>query len=134
MTALKTDITSNLPSKDFLGFGLYDEAGINYKNVSGFLKFDKNELSKISGVSKSSVRTDHKAPEALKDRLDEIAIVCALVAEFFDGDVQKTALWFKTPNPMLGDITPRDMIRLGRAKKLIRFIVDAKNENQQGQN
>jgi len=30
---------------------------------------------------------------------------------------------------MLGDITPKDMVRLGRAKKLIRFIIEARSEN-----
>jgi len=51
------------------------------------------------------------------------------VAEYFSSDPIKTALWFKTPNPMLGDITPRDMIRLGRSGKLIRFIMEAKSKD-----
>ncbi len=58
----------------------------------------------------------------------EIANVCGLVAQFFQGDVAKTALWFKTMNPPLG-ISPRDMIRYGRYEKLRRFVMDALEEN-----
>jgi len=53
---------------------------------------------------------------------------CNLVAEFFDGDPVKTALWFRTPNPMLGDMSPRDMIRYGRYKRLQKFILEAREE------
>jgi uncharacterized protein (DUF2384 family) len=124
-------VLSNLPEEDFLEFGLYDN--VDYKKVTNFLEFDKNALSKISGVSKKSVRTDEKIPQALKDRLDEIAVICSLVAEHFSGDKFKTALWFKTPNPMLGGINPRDMIRLGRSNKLIAFIMEAKQANGEEQ-
>jgi hypothetical protein len=34
-------------------------------------------------------------------------------------------LWFKTRNPLLGDISPRDMIRLGRFERLRKFIINA---------
>lgn len=40
----------------------------------------------------------------------------------FGGDAEKTALWFRTKNPMLGDVSPRDMIRLRRFDRLRRFI------------
>jgi hypothetical protein len=49
-----------------------------------------------------------------------------LVAEYFKGDLEKTALWFKIDNPMLGDVSPREMIRAGRFKKLIKFIYNAR--------
>jgi hypothetical protein len=39
-------------------------------------------------------------------------------------------LWFKVPNPLLGDVAPRDMIRFGRYKKLLKFIQSALEENQ----
>jgi uncharacterized protein (DUF2384 family) len=127
MAALAEQLFSNIPQSDPLNFGLNKE--IDYDEVKDFLRFDKNELSKISGISKQSVRTDEKMPQALKDRLTDIAIICSLVAEYFEGDAVKTVLWFRTPNPMLGDITPRDMIRLGRSNKLIRFIMEARGDN-----
>lgn len=74
--------------------------------------------------------TNLEIPKDLKDRLEQIANICALVAEYFDGDQDKTVLWFKSPNPMLGNITPRDMIRFGRYKKLMAFVVEARKTNQ----
>lgn len=121
------NIFSTVSCGDPLNF--FENEETNYKEVSEFLEFDKNALSKLSGISKQSVRFDDKMPHILKERLNEIANVCSLVAEFFDGDRRKTALWFKTPNPMLGNTTPRDMIRLGRYKKLYNFIIEAKTAN-----
>ncbi|TVQ77139.1 MAG: hypothetical protein EA369_09520 [Bradymonadales bacterium] len=45
-----------------------------------------------------------------------------LVAEAFNGDMKKVNLWFQLRNPQLGNISPRDMIRHGRFKKLIQHI------------
>jgi hypothetical protein len=40
----------------------------------------------------------------------------------------KTKLWLQTPNPMLGNASPRDMIRFGRYNKLLRFVTQAMEE------
>jgi hypothetical protein len=48
-----------------------------------------------------------------------------LVAQAFDGDVEKAVAWFKARNPLLGDVSPRDMIRLGRYERLRKFIIAA---------
>lgn len=71
------------------------------------------------------VRYDHKIPREVLERLTEIANICGLVAPFFDGDVARTAVWFKTPNPLLGGSSPRDLIRFGRCEKLRRFVINA---------
>lgn len=117
----------NVHQSDPLQF--WSNHGLDYKRVTDFLDLNTSELSKIGGVSKQSVRLDNRIPQALKDRLEQIANSCALVAEYFEGDIEKTALWFKTPNPMLGDISPRDMIRYGRYKRLMKFIADAQQAN-----
>ncbi len=59
--------------------------------------------------------------------LDEAAAF-GLVALAFDGDDHKAAIWFRTKNPLLGDISPRDMIRLGRFDRLRKFILSAMTE------
>ncbi len=59
----------------------------------------------------------------------ELEQLCEQVVGFFEGDVAKTALWFRLPNPMLGDFSPRDMIRYGRYAKLQQFVVEALAEN-----
>jgi len=60
--------------------------------------------------------------------LEEIAQTINMVAGVFAGDVNKTVAWFKARNPLLGDVSPRDMIRLGRYEKLRKFIINAMME------
>ncbi len=104
------------------------------KNVKGeavvkILELKKQEVSQSSGVKLSSIRYDEKMPQELKERMREWATAINLVANFFE-DEDKTMRWFFTPNPFLGERTPKDMIRIGRSKALIKFIRNALSENK----
>lgn len=44
----------------------------------------------------------------------------------------KTAMWFSTPNPLLGGETPMAMREAGRSTKLWIFVRDAIAENELG--
>ena len=123
MSVTSQTVFDNISRHDYLNFKADD--GIDYQSVIDFLEMDRNDVSKLAGISKSSVRYDERIPKELKDRLEEIANICQKVAEYFKGDVVKTALWFKASNPLLGNISPRDMIRIGRYKKLMKFIMEA---------
>lgn len=101
--------------------------------VTDFLRLEKRDVSRIASVSDKSVRYDDKMPEAVRDRLEEIANIVNLVAGTFQGDITKTSLWFKTQNPMLGDVSPRDMIRLGRYDRLRKYVVEAALMNRSAQ-
>ena len=130
MATAQPDLFRTVQNQDPLEF--WSNHGLDYKRVSEFLDLDNNELSKIGGVKKSSVRFDDRIPHDLGERLEQIANICALVATYFEGDARKTALWFRTPNPSLGGyLSPRDMIRFGRFKKLYKFVLDALEENNQ---
>lgn len=118
---------ATVAKRDYLGF--WANETLNARGVADFLDLDKRDVAKVAGVSPASVRFDQKIPREVLDRLLEIANICGLVAQFFDGDVQKTTLWFRTKNPLLGDISPRDMIRFGRYEKLHRFVIAALEEN-----
>ncbi len=117
---------ANVPERDYLNFGHGEQ--FNAKAVAELLNLKKQEVSKISQVAETSVRYDNAIPQKVRERLEEIGTVINLVAGIFDGDADKTALWFKTNNPMLGEVSPRDMIRLGRYDKLRKFIVSALTE------
>jgi hypothetical protein len=106
--------------------GLYSDNHPDYKRIADLVRLSKADLSKLAGVAKSSVRFDANIPVPMAERLREIANIANLVAEFFDGDVQKVGLWFELPNPILGNISPRNMIRAGRYKRLINYILDAR--------
>ena len=88
----------------------------------------KEDVSRLSGVAMTSVRYDDAIPTPMRDRLEDVANTINMVASLFAGDANKTAAWFKARNPMLGDISPRDMIRLGRYERLRKFIINAMNE------
>lgn len=125
MTA--ASLFSNIPDKDAMHFGMGD--AFKPELVSKWLDFQKADVAKVADVSPKSVRYDQNVPTAVFDRLQEIAITINLVAKIFEGDVNKTALWFKAKNPMLGDVSPRDMVRLGRFDRLRKVIVSAVTES-----
>ncbi len=116
-------LTGNIAKQDYIGF--YSGDGPNYQVVPEFLRIDKKDTSRIAGVAVSSVRYDHRIPNDLAERLEEIANIVNRVVGLFDGDLQKAALWFRTKNPLLGNVSPRDMLRMGRYSRLDRFVSEA---------
>lgn len=117
----------NVYQADSLGF--FADQILNPKRVVDFLNLETEDVAKIAGIAKASVRWDEKIPQELRIRLEAIANICLLVADHFKGDAVRTAVWFKTKNPMLGDITPRDMVRFGRHEKLLKFVLAAHELN-----
>ena len=122
-------IVSHIANEDLLH--LYRDGRPDYKRIAELTKLSKTDLGKIAQVAKSSVRFDAHIPEPVAERLREIANIANLVAEFFAGDAQKVALWFEIANPMLGDISPRTMIRLGKYKRLLGFVLQAREAEAQ---
>jgi len=118
-------ITSHIAMQDLLGF--YEGGSADYKRIADLVQLSKADLSKLSGVAQSSVRFDSNIPVPVAERLRELANIANLVAEYFNGDVQKVGLWFELANPMLGNVSPRNMIRGGRYKRLLNFVLEARN-------
>jgi hypothetical protein len=108
---------------------LFSGGETDYQKVVKLLDFKKRDVAKASQISLQSVRYDQKMPKELEERVREWAVALSLVAHYFKNE-HKTVLWFKTQNPLLGNIAPRDMIRIGRFKKLQRFILNALGENE----
>jgi uncharacterized protein (DUF2384 family) len=124
----ETALFDTVPKNDCLT--LFPHGETDYQKVVRLLDFKKKDVARASNVAVHSVRYDPpRMPKELEDRLQEWAVALSLVAQFF-GDEKKTILWFKTPNPLLGDIAPRDMIRIGRFKKLLKFIQNALSQNE----
>jgi hypothetical protein len=119
-------IVGHIAREDLLN--LYRDGRPDYKRIAELTRLSKTDLGKISQVAKSSVRFDAHIPEPVAERLREIANIANLVAEFFSGDAQKVALWFEIANPMLANISPRTMIRLGKYKRLLSFVLQARED------
>jgi Protein of unknown function (DUF2384) len=109
------------------GLHFWKGNALNFQRVREFTGLETDDLARLAGVAKSSVRYDSKAPKEVREHLENIANICNLVFQFFLDDV-KTKLWLQTPNPMLGNVSPRDMIRFGRFAKLQRFVTLAMEE------
>jgi len=125
-----TALFDTIPQQDFLSLFPPESGHADYHRVVDLLGFKKKDVARASRLPISSVRYDQpKMPQELQDRILEWAIALNLVAQFFRNE-QKTILWFKTPNPLLGDIAPRDMIKIGRFRKLRRFIQNALADNE----
>jgi hypothetical protein len=117
-----------VPERDYLGFG--EGKNFNPKLLGDLLDLKPSDLRRVSPTTSGGTGKlrFEDLPEDVRVRMEEIAATCNLVATFFDGDVTKTALWFRTRNPMLGDVSPREMVRLGRFDRLRRFIVGAMSD------
>ena len=122
-----SDIFATVP-KDHLA--LYKENKIQGNRIAHLLSFNQADISKATGVPKSNIRYDEgRMPSELRNRIIEWATILNLVAGYFNGDEEKTIQWFMIPNPFLGGISPRDMIKLGRYNKLIKYVINALAEN-----
>src|SRR3990167_3913265 len=128
MALAKSALFNTVPEEDYLQ--LFPKGHIDGKKVVDFLKYKKADVAAATNVPESTIRYEpQKMPIELKERLTEWAIALNLVQGFFK-DEAKTILWLSIPNPLLGGMSPRDMIRVGRFKKLLNFIKTALDENQ----
>lgn len=116
---------------DYLHFGRGDAFNANL--VRDALGLKKEDVSRLASVSVSSVRYDAAMPEQVRERLEEIGNTINMVAQAFEGDAEKTFAWFRARNPMLGDVSPKEMIRLGRYERLRKFIITAMVERNSSQ-
>jgi uncharacterized protein (DUF2384 family) len=123
------NLFKTVSTRDSLQF--WQGNALDYQKVREFTGFDVRDIARMTGLAKSSVRYDAKAPKEVREHLENIANICNLVFQFFQDDV-KTKLWLQTPNPMLGNVSPRDMLRFGRYAKLLRFVNQAMEEGGAG--
>lgn len=129
MVKINAELFNTVPKEDYLSL-FEGQQKTNPNRILKFLEFKKEDVSKASGIPLVSVRYDERMPAELQERFREWAVLLNLVAGHFKGNAEKTALWFMTLNPLLGDITPRDMIRFGKFKKLHKFVLNALAENR----
>jgi hypothetical protein len=54
----------------------------------------------------------------------------ALLLEFFERNSDKAFLWYVTGNPLLGGISPKEMVDLGRYEKLLGLAKQWVSENE----
>ncbi len=126
--AAEAELFASVPEKDYLD--MQDRDGsYNPKKVAEFLKLNRREVARAVSVPLSSVRFDQRMTPELRKHMTEIGVICEKVAGYFKGNAQRTFLWFSLPNTLLGSISPLEMIKLGRYKKLYHFVHNALTGN-----
>jgi hypothetical protein len=120
--ALYTTVPKHMPDV------LFSEGAADLRKTVDFLGFKSQDVASATGVSRNSVHLWASIPQEVRARMTEIATICALVMDYFSGDVDKAHLWFTTRNPLLGNLSPREMIRLGLYRKVLRFVQEARGQ------
>lgn len=108
---------------------MFNNGEVDAEKVVKLLKYKKEDVSVASGVPVASVRYDSKMPADLRERMVEWATAINLVGSYFN-NLEKALLWFQVRNPLLGNMSSRDMFRVGRFKRLLKFIQTALDENK----
>jgi hypothetical protein len=111
--------------EDPLGFGVGN--AFDSGKLLDFLRLRDCDILRVADVPIEQVVRPGGVAEVPRARecLEAIAATCNLVAEIYDGDAVKTRTWFMARNPLLGDVSPRDMICWGRFERLQRFLIGA---------
>lgn len=67
----------------------------------------------------------------MKRTLIDIDAIRAIIGVniYYNGDLEKAAIWFRTENKLLGGPSPDFLIQCGRARKLWNFIEAALKAN-----
>lgn len=111
-------------------FGFW-EGGFDPKKVVETMGYSRKDVADISHIKPSTVRYDARMPKQILEHMGSIANICSLVAELFDNDLDKTILWLNTQNPILGNASPKLMLRMGKYKKLLNIVIEAKSNRLQ---
>jgi hypothetical protein len=101
-----------------------DEGRVQVEEVRKLLDLSKSDFARAAQASQKQIADTLKIPKEVEERVLVWALVLEEVARFFGGDARKTVLWFNIPNPLLGEVSPRDMILYGRARKLLQIVRD----------
>ena len=101
---------------------LFTDKVVNEQMLINFLGLTVEDISKFTGVPKADIIVDSKTSIITSEKLHAIAIMCQKISDFYQGDGESVVDWFQFANPLLGNISPTDMIRFGRLDKLSLFI------------
>ncbi len=124
---IQPHIFNTVPKNDIFGF--YDKGKIQYKQVANILSFNRKEISKAARVAVSSVRYEEdKMPCKIKDFLTAMVWLLHVTHEHLK-DENKVIQWIKSPNPICGGFSPKDMICMGQYKKLVKIVSSYINGN-----
>jgi len=68
--------------------------------------------------------------KAIIQVLKDGEVIAGMIAPFFNGNEEKMANWYFTNNPLLGGLSPAEMVALGKTEKLKKLIQNVLEENE----
>jgi len=80
-------------------------------------------------LSTNSERRAMAGELGAEEKLKRLNATAKIVILYFKDEPWGAILWFTTPNPMLGGVTPLYLIESGRHDKVIKFVQSAIEEN-----
>ena len=120
-------INNSITKSQFSNYlGLFNEEGKALPSkTADFLDISLNKLAKALGLD--TLRSDRLGPIG-EQRVQELAATLEMVASSFGGNEKKAKFWINTPNFHLGASIPKDLILIGKYKKVYDFVVAARDE------
>ena len=120
MSGPTQQIFDTVPRRDV--WGIYKHGKIQYKAVVDKLKLSRKEISQSARVAVSSVRyEENKISKKMKQFIADLIWLLNTTYKYFE-DEQKVIQWMNSPNPICGGYSPRELICLGRHKKLVKIV------------
>lgn len=104
----------------------YKGGEVQPKIMMKFLGITRKDVCEMTGTHSATLRFDDRMQDSVRTAFIELANMIEFVANVFEGDRNKARIWFIITNLNLGDLSPVDMIKLGKANKLAQFIYSAK--------
>lgn len=109
------------PLKLFLENGKVDVDAI-----ADIMEISRAELAEVFGLTASQLRPDRISANT-EEKIGKLALALNYVAVSFKGNIAKTRAWIKMPNLNFGGSSPRDLILRGKHRKVLHFILTAKD-------
>lgn len=114
-------IFNTVPKRDV--FGLYDKGKYKYREIAEILDLKRRDISQAVRVATDSVRFEEdRIPDKMREFLINMVWLLNTTYKHLK-DKHKVTQWLDSPNPVCGGVSPKDMIRMGQYKKLVKIVV-----------
>ena len=96
-----------------------------FQYTEDYWDISKAKLAKAFGFSNDQIRED-RISRKTKETIAQLATSIEMVASIFKNNKNKTTAWFNMPNAHFGGFPPKELILIGKFKKVQNFIFNSK--------
>ena len=122
MEAHTPPIFNTVPKNDIFGLYNKNKGHLKYQAVANTINFNRQEVSKATRININAVKyKEDEIPDKIKEFFISITWLLHTTHTYLK-DKDKVIKWLDSPNPACGGYSPKDMIRMGQYKKLVRIV------------